>query len=204
MALPPTVFGPERLLADIAADLTLRGLTGVSFLVGEWRTQEHYGTPRVIVGIGKATIESAAQFFRSTDGWIDVGVDLVARARLARVHTFPIWVHGYASSSASPADVAQLAQEAALRLVDLVAGAVGRTRHGLPILPWNVEPYAEERGEFVDGTVQRLDVRIAVPIFDDPSPTAQAEQISGESQLDLGDDELAPDPPETVTEEEES
>jgi hypothetical protein len=193
----PTVFGPDRIKADVAADLALRGVTGVEFLVGEWNTERFYGATRVVIGIGKAQVQSAADTMHSTDGWIDVGGGQVAQAHLARVHTFPIWVHGYAPPYTAPDQVPEVARSTTLALLDQVCAAVRRTRGGLPMLPWAVEAYSEERGDFVDGSVQRVDVQIAVPIFDDPSDVGTAEEMNGDAQLEV-DDIDTPEPPEDV------
>jgi hypothetical protein len=196
----PAVFGADQLRDDIRDDLEARGFVA-DWLVGEWNTERHYGTTRVVIGLGRAQVQSAADTMHGTDGWHDIGGGQVAAARLARVHTFPIWIHGYASAqtiNTDPANVAEEARRVTLALLDAVTAAVERERGGLPLLPWPVEPLSEERGDFVDGSVMRLDVQIAVPIFDDPSDTITPDEMHGAASLDL-DGTITPATPETQT-----
>lgn len=198
MSAAPTIFGAVELLADITADLALRGVVVDELSVGLWRTELNSGPSRVVVGVGKGSYQSAADTFHSTDGFIDVGNGQVARAILARVWTFPIWVHDIAPIGTAPDQEALAQMTATVRLADQVAAACARSRGGLPMLPWATEVLAEERGEFVYGGAVRVDVQIAIPVFDDPSDLANATQATGAAALNL-DGTLTPTPPEPVT-----
>lgn len=199
----PVVFGPDRLRADLVADFALRGVL-LDVEVGTWKTRRLRAPAGalVVIGLGRANYDSSADTMHGVDKWIDLGDDTVAAAKLARVQTFPIWVHAIAPDSTAREHVEQAAREATLALADATAAAVERTRYGLPLFPWPAEVEDEESGEFVFGSVMRIEAKIAIPVFDDPSPTATPARVDGENNLDLGDEDVAPDPAETVTEEE--
>ncbi len=198
MGAAPTVFGPDRIRADVIADFAVRAIVGVEVLVGEWQTERHYGAPRVVIGRGKGTYENPAETPNATNGWIDVGSGQVARPILGRAMTFPIWVHSIADASLVGDEYAEAARQATDALADLTAAAVARTRGGLPILPWPTEPIGEARGEFVCGSMVRFDAKIWIPVFDDPSDTMTADEVIVDAQLDL-DGTLAPTTPEIIT-----
>jgi len=193
----PTVFGPDLLAAALAADFAVRGVD-VEVLVGEWETERHYGAPRIVVGEDTGSYDDPAGMRYGASGWIDVGNGQVARARLARVQKFPIWVHAVAPDDTAPGDVAQAAREATTALLDRTATAIARTRGGLPILPWPVTPFNEARGDFVYGSIRRFDATIAIFALDDPSDTLTADDARGAHQMDV-DGTLVPATAETTT-----
>jgi len=181
----PTVFGPDRLKVDLTADFSLRGIVVDSIDIGAWKLDWLGGPARVVIGNGKGQYASAADTFHSTDGWIDIGGGQVARAILARVWTFPVWVHAIASVGGPPDQEAEAQMRATLALSDQTAAAIARTRGGLPMLPWPAEILNEDLGEAAYGCVMHFDAIVAIPVFDDPWDTGTADQVTTSGQLDL-------------------
>jgi hypothetical protein len=194
----PTVFGPDRLQADIAADFALRGIVVGSIDVGAWNLEWHQGPSRVVIGVGKGQYANAADTFHSTDGNIDIGNGQVASARLASVWTFPVWVRNVAPTNTPPDQQAFAQMMATMALADQAAAAIARTRGGLPLLPWPIEVLSEERGEFVDGSAIHFEAIVAIPVFDDPSDTMTADSVITGGQIDINGT-LAPTSPEIST-----
>lgn len=208
--IQPTVFGADELMDDIAADLTVNGIAWirgpvqtiapgvVELLVGDWETETHHGGPRVVIGEAAGTYEDPADTPHATDGWIDVGGGQVARALFYRAPVFPVFVYAPAPAGTAPQDDARMARKSTLALCDAVAGAIRRTRRGLPMLPWPVRPVNDERGSFVYGGLRQIDVKIAIPVFDFPSDTLIADSAIAGGQL-LVDDIPTPATPEMST-----
>jgi hypothetical protein len=197
MLSAPTIFGPDRIVTDIGVDFAARGIVS-EIVVGDWKTQRLRSPARIVVGLGRGQINDPADTMHSTDGWIDIGGGQVARAHLTRTQTFPVWVHSLGPDGTAVENVEQTARQQTAALLDATCSAIKRTTKGLPLLPWPVEWVDEEEGEFIYGSVVKVDVQIAVPIFDDPSDTMTADEAQTSGQLDI-DGTLTPATPETST-----
>jgi hypothetical protein len=193
-----TVFGVDQLAADVEADLAARGVVA-DVLIGEWNTEHHYGEPRVVFGRGGGKIEDPTGDRFGATGWIDLGNGTVARALLHRAKVFPVWVHSVAPPKTPPKLVAQEARRATDALLDATLAAIRRTRGGM-VMGWtDEEPVndSEKRGEFVYGSIVAFGVVLAVPVFDDPTPVASADEVEAEAQLEV-DGTPVPTSPETL------
>ena len=201
-----TVFGVDQLAADIGADLTANDVVA-DILIGEWNTEQHYGKPRVVVGIGPGKIEDPTGDRFGATGWVDLGDGTlaspfgvtVARALVHRAKQFPIWVHSVAPNGTAPANTAQAARQATAALVDAVVAAIRRTRGGM-VMGWTDEAPvddSEKRGEFVYGSVTTFGCVLAIPVFDVPTPLVQIGEVEGDAQITV-DGVDTPATPETT------
>lgn len=193
-----SVFGPDKVAADIAGDFAIRGIVA-EVLVGEWEADKHTGPAYVAIGLGRGSYDDPAGM-RHAGRMVDVGGGRVARVLLARQQTFRIWVHAAAAPETAPELVAVEARRATAELLDATAAAIRRTRGGLASTPWTVEWLGEERGDFVYGSVARFDVTIALLVTDDARPVIGATQAEVTAQAVMPDGAVLPDPPETSTE----
>jgi|HubBroStandDraft_6_1064221.scaffolds.fasta_scaffold376659_2 hypothetical protein len=180
------IFGVDQLAADVQADLTGRSFSPApQFYVGEWNTETHYGSTRVVFGRGRGRIEDPTGDTFASSGWIDTGdgSGTVARALLHRRQTFLVWCHGVAPPNTAPAARAQAARQATDALLDAVLAAIRRTRGGM-VTGWSdVEPLNEARGGFVYGSVVTFGVEIAVPVWDDETPVFQASSVEADASV---------------------
>ena len=206
----PTVFGIDQFSADIAADLTARGITvtttppgspsAVLLMIGEWNTESFDDSmPSVVIGHGDFQVEEPAGDSMGATGWIDMGDGTVARALLHRAQTFTIWVHSIAPDNTDPSLVAQAARQATDALLDQVLAAIRRTRGGR-VHAWGTgKPIGEPRGSFVYGSIRVVNVVIPIPVFDDPTPTAEIGEVEVDEQMTVNGVDMPPSPETTDT-----
>lgn len=190
----PTVFGPDLLKAALEEDFAAQDITGVEVLVGEWRTSEHGGAPRVVIGLGKGQIDdpSGARYA----GRIDLGDGRSARVLLERKQGYEVWVHAIEPEGTPPELVAQKAREATAWLLDQTCAAMRRAHGGLALFPWPLDWIGEDLGPFAYGSVVHFSAPWALPIFDLPSDRSQPEGADIDAQADI---EGTLTPVETIT-----
>ena len=180
----PTVFGLDLFQADIQADFTANNVTA-ELLIGTWNAEVHYGAPRVVIGRSRFKIEDPTGDAFGANGWIDLGDGTAARALLHRAQTFAFWVHSVAPAGTAPLANAIAARQATDALLDATLAAIRRTRGGM-ILGWtDGEPLEEERGDFVYGSIVTFGVVIYVPVYDTPTPVAQAGEVEADAQITI-------------------
>lgn len=194
MNAAPTVFGPDLLKAAIEEDFAAQEITGVEVLVGEWRTADHGGAPRVVIGLGKGQIDdpSGARYA----GRIDLGDGRSARVLLERRQGYEVWVHSIEPEGTPPEQAAQRARSETAWLLDQTCAAMRRAHGGLALFPWPLDWIGEDLGPFAYGSVVHFSAPWALPIFDLPSDRFQPEQVGGDSAVDLSGETT---PEETIT-----
>ena len=193
IAPAPTLLTADILVAAIASDFAARGITA-QCLVGEWESERHRGSPRVIGGRGRFGVTDPAGKYQPGAVW-DNGDGTVSRALFARVQDFPIWCYAPAPAGTASESIPKEARRQTAALVDRTLAALRRANGGRLTAGQGEWP-SEARGGAVYGGLAKFVVTFPVPVLDDPLAEQVATQTAWTSTYSMPEGST---PPETTT-----
>jgi hypothetical protein len=194
----PPIYTPDDLKSRVEADFADRGVSAV-VEVGEWSTEPRRGEPRVVIGLGRFTVEEPQGRYQPGAVVPIPGSTDVARPMLDDLQTYRVWVHAPASNRTE--DAPSAARRATAELKRKTLAAIRRTLAApfrvaasgeWPALPAPGEMTGGGYAAYTYGSIAAFDIVIAAPILDDPQGTGTADEIDVAGSFTFPDGEQTP------------